>query len=161
MGVRSSSATVAAAAAAAVATATAAAADTVAATAAATEAVVTAAAAAADTVASAAAAAEAVATTSSSWDAVSRGAGSVNSPQERSMPLRWLSSTHLPHWPKLLLAMPPMEAGLWSERSVSGISTLAATAVGRTVGHALGWIACVATSLNAAFVNGRPARPIK
>eukprot|EP00964_Phaeocystis_antarctica_P106985 scaffold71753_cov60-Phaeocystis_antarctica.AAC.1 len=56
--------------------------------------------------------------------------------------------------------MPPMEAGFWSERSVSGISTLAATAVGRTVGHALGWIACVATSLNAAFVNGRPARPI-
>tara|TARA_B100000795_G_scaffold223258_1_gene178402 strand:+ start:530 stop:715 length:186 start_codon:yes stop_codon:yes gene_type:complete len=58
-----------------------------------------------------------------------------------------------------VVTMPPMEAGVWSERSVSGM--LAATAVGRMVVHTLVWIACEATSLNAAFVNGRPARPIK
>ena len=160
MGVRSSAAAVAAIAAAA--TTSTAAADAVATADAATaDAVASAAAATADAVASAAAAAEAVATTSSSssWDAVSGGASTVNSPQERSMPLRWLSSTHLPHWPKLT-TMPPMEAGVWSERRVS-IGTLAATAVGRTVVYALGAIACAATSLNAAFVIGRPARPIK
>ena len=161
MGVRSSAAAVAAIAAAA--TTSTAAADAVATADAATaDAVASAAAATADAVASAAAAAEAVATTSSSssWDAVSGGASTVNSPQERSMPLRWLSSTHLPHWPKLT-TMPPMEAGVWSELRVSWIGTLAATAVGRTVVYALGAIACAATSLNAAYVIGRPARPIK
>ena len=81
------------------------------------------------------------------WDAVSGGA-STASLHERSMLLRWHSFTQLPNWSKVL-TMPPIEAGVWSEQSVSGMV------------HTLVWIACEATSLNAAFVNGRPARPIK
>ena len=70
--------------------------------------------------------------------------------------MHWHSFTQLPNCSKVL-TMPPMEAGVWSERSFSGVLT--STAVGRTVVHTL---ACEATSLNAAaFVNGRPARPIK
>ena len=75
--------------------------------------------------------------------------------QQRSVQLRRQASTQLPSSSRVLTT-PPMQAGAWS---ASGIFPTALWLM--AVVHALVWTAGGTTSLYAAFVNGKAARPFK